>query len=899
MRDIAPLPARSAAMPNAPAVTTTTTDNPQPTAAFTFTCALPSAAADAASTSSTRRESVSSTAYSQYRSPPDDTQTSSDGELLEGEASSSEDDFTTLSDVESAVLSGSDAAAADDEGDEVDKSLSDVLASPRTPKRTKRLREQSEDEDGDDEAEADNVLGTDRKGKGKSVEKKYKFARKLSPLPKSQQFLPAMASYGSLGGITQGVHAMHAHSTVTVMNVQVHHNYPRHPDAHAHNADTKPTGNLHVPPNRRLKSRDDKKRQRKLRAQVNRPSVSYDPFVHLPVFQNLPKGTTPLGATATETSLMDISGAYDSDASMKSAPEDSDVDMNSASFNAPKLSPGFLRTAGQRLCYQPNLPLSKVQLAAAGLQLMSPDKSAIHRRPRHKDFPVREAGAQGTSSLRRTSPTSLLPQRRVGARPPRSRLTIPYASVIEAIRPGAVRGTPGRTPVVPIMCAGAFIAMLRARRHAREQRREMVKAHNAQTRDGGWRRWVGNYGYREWIPAVDAWWLRGVESGVPVPAPASPVQPVQQHQSEDPPQPQSQAPVTPPRDSNLVVRMRKRSRESTAEPSNAGDATAEREHHLRRRTVEPEEPYAATALRRQRALAAARRTRIAAEEAAEAERRLRAQARIAELEQQAQAARREAELQAAARRLEEEEMERISREIEYAEEERARQVQRAPSPTATDVSVRSAPPEYEPPAAPLGGQPSSVLAPTAPIYPGLPHVRHIPARPRPRTPPRRPEELPDYIRERWTMESPPPPPPYNAHTDREVVIAAQFVDAGDAERQHAGEETYEFGGRRGRRAPRVASHGHAGTSLAREPEPSLPNIVGAFPAAQSQAPAQRIYAPVPVRPVAHAARTFEAALDAEDGWDVEEEIGGEEEEEAPRQEGIFQRVFGMVWGRRG
>lgn len=101
----------------------------------------------------------------------------------------SEDDLDSRSDIESAVDAGSDDQLADDEDDEVDidTALQESASLPLTPivfagKKRARGWEQTLESDGDDEAEAEVVLGWPvRKGKSKAVDRKpNKFAKRVS-----------------------------------------------------------------------------------------------------------------------------------------------------------------------------------------------------------------------------------------------------------------------------------------------------------------------------------------------------------------------------------------------------------------------------------------------------------------------------------------------------------------------------------------------------------------------------------------------------------------------------------------------------------------------------------------------------------------------------------------------
>lgn len=307
------------------------------------------------------------------------------------------------------------------------------------------------------------------------------------------------------------------------------------------------------------------------------------------------------------------------------------------------------------------------------------------------------------------------------------------------------------------------------------------------------------------------------------------------------------------------------------------------DRQVRRRVMV--EPYNPSSLRRQRAHETAGRVREATQRSLLEMLNLEAE-RIARERDEEERLREEARL-TEFRRAQEEADARVARELELeeaainngngleveSEDDELEESRRGPSPVITEASIRSDPPQYEPPSQ-FSGEHSVVIS----------SIRHIAHRPRARTPPREPEQLPTYTLDRWSARSPPPPPPYNAQTDRQTIIAPRIVSEEETPRD---DEVYHFGGIVRRRS---SARGDP------SPEPAH-QIAGAYPGPAQQV---RIIAPIPVRPLVDAARAFEAAVDLEEGEDVEREIweGGEREEDEPRAFGALQRVLRFVWGRR-
>ncbi|OWZ37235.1 hypothetical protein C356_04612 [Cryptococcus neoformans c45] len=822
----------------------------------------------------------SSASYSQYRDPDTDASLSFDTDVaIETRSCMSEDDLDSRSDIESAVDAGSDDQLADDEDDEVDidTALQESASLPRTPivfagKKRARGWEQTLESDGDDEAEAEVVLGWPvRKGKSKAVDRKpNKFAKRLSTSSNERTAPAQMGRVVSMGGITKGISDLRASSTIISMNVNVAHANPTQGSAHTSEALSRAAGCRIT--SRRLKNRHNCSNKRHKRKRGTRHfqqlTASDDPFVTLPVLQDW-KG---LQRFNTEVSEMDVSeaeadGRYDSDATMQSA---SDIERSTIDATVPRA----VVKPDVRVRYEPEQPLSNKQLASLDRELIKSSRG-IQRLPSHRNFPVRAAGQQGTSQLRRTSPTSLLPARHVITR--RGSLRVPlrnsFRDYLDNIRPGADRRIPGRCEFTPVMSGELFIALLRANAAARKARCDAIKAFNERTKDGAWRAWVGNYALREFIPPVRQWWL---EDSVPQDEEAAvenllPTEEITELSSS------SLGDYT----YESQPRIRKRTHSETSTSDSMPTEVSAPDRQVRQRVVV--EPYNASSVRRQRAFETARRVREAAQQSLLGMLRLEAE-RIAHEREEEERLREEAR-STEFRAAQEEADARIARELELeeaainsgpeveSEDDELDEPRRAPSPAITEASIRSDPPPYEPSSQP-GNEPSAAIGPS---------TRYIPHRPRPRTPPREPESLPTYTLDRWSARSPPPPPPYNAQTDRQTIIAPRIVSEEEAPRE---QEVYHFGGI-------VRSCSSAGRDTS--PGPAH-RIAGAYPSPAQQV---RIIAPVPERPLVDAARAFEVAVDLEEGEDVEQEIWEEEREEGePQVVGALQRVLRFVWGRR-
>ena len=177
----------------------------------------------------------------------------------------------------------------------------------------------------------------------------------------------------------------------------------------------------------------------------------------------------------------------------------------------------------------------------------------------------------------------------------------------------------------------------------------------------------------------------------------------------------------------------------------------------------------------------------------------------------------------------------------------------------TEVEAPSGPETR--PASPAPSDPPEYEFPSYPTV--LPRAAHLRAQAARR--PALPVSPPRYPLNRYSSRSPPPPPPYNAHTDRQTVVEARFIDDSDDEEDEMSVQ-----------------------------ESLPPRLIGAFPST-SQAPIQRQAAatPVPER------TSFEAALDLEEAVSDEEAVEGlaEIEQEQQGSVGLMRRWWGRVWSR--
>ncbi|WVR09399.1 hypothetical protein IAU60_006466 [Kwoniella sp. DSM 27419] len=829
------------------------------------------------------------------------TDTDCDGEATETELG------TALSDVESQINQPlpqhptSDGMTGEMEGDEVDLVLlrDDVGSSPPASPRTwsdrkgkRRAREwddelmrlgSDEDVDGDDEMETEGILGMRDKGKrpARSAKRPAGYLKeKLGP------------AYSIVGNICDRLGGLHASSTIIAMSVDApleHHSEQldaKHPDLLAFQAASQKA----CIPSRRIRSRKANRTRGQKRC-FQQLTASEDPLIDLPAFRQWQGISRSPARLQPETSAMDISDLEDQDlvdAEMNSLDEVDDIEMAPAS--AEKLrrrqrtpTPG--RRSKARAMYEGRLPLAKAQLAAID---NAPALSGRYRRSRHV-WPERAPGQQSTSHLHRRSPSSLLPSRRY--------MTLSHRP---DIIPGKkARSKPGRVEVGTCLPGQNFSIALRAKMHLQRARRQKLFTYNAHDRDGRWRAMIGRWwGHALVSQMVDKWWL--------APTPAGPDEVEVENLLL--PIPEDQIMLSPPTSPLRLTPARKRNAEYVA----AEDRVIGTEHEDRwarrnaLRAVELEmyrqeikrvrQTRKAEANRVQREVARARLAEVTElRRAQEADRQDAIRRLEAEASQRAEQVRRqEQERQVEiARRAEAEALDRARLQREQEEAARLAAVPLSPpSPAPTESSTVSDPPEYEFPFYTVvmprsAHRLAAALSTPRARAPVLSRVRQVS------------DHLPAYAVDRWTNRSPPPPPPYNARTDCQTLIAPVFIEDEDSEDD--GEEGLD---EVDLASPLVPSRQRQ-ASLSPALERNL-DMVGAFPPQL----ARRLFAPTPVRPTVDPIRAFEAALDLEEGGDdeaarVDDEMfaeeEGDEEDVVPgtRVAGVFQRVFGLVWGGSG
>ncbi|WVQ71990.1 hypothetical protein IAR50_001534 [Cryptococcus sp. DSM 104548] len=835
--------------------------------------------------------------YLRYRTSPEESSAMTDVESgIDRSESSSEDETDDYqSDAEGLLEVTTDddlAKDGDDEESDVDCGLE---AGPYSPTPTPSLkpqtpklpafaiigRKRSRSADSSDESDQEECrAGHDEK------RRPIKHARKSSYPPEK---VPDVL--GSLDGLDRDFSSLRTSSLVMRAEMQVN---PTQAFLDAAASISKAP----MKASSRLKARQQgfRKLYKKSRGRKwSSPAPQRDPLVDLPALQAWGRDSWHFTGDTPDIDIDSTDRRYDSDASMRSisdsGPLSSDVEMLSVSripVTSPVEQPAVDESRPKldtvaRPRYAPAQPLSDKQVAKLGWLKSGRD---VQRLPRHQNFAVRAAGQHSTSRLRRTSPTSLLPVRRGFCGYSRQLLDDPIVRYVDAFtlqRAGRVLD-----PYLGfrmIFSGASRIAIFRAQRAARKFRIEAVKAQSERINEriAERRRWHEAIDQQQSAASVDTYQDQAVEEAA--------VEDLTERQLESSPEP---CPA-------LKTRSRKRARQPSATPH-------PEERQVRPRTEEDPEVVA----RQVASIECALRARAAEQRAREEQSRRQAE-QAAEERQREDERIREEERLLALRQVQEEADSRIARELSLAlddnltdissesseasgsvagdEPEEAEGRLRLMSPALSDVTVRSDPPEYEPPNPhPLGAFPSS-----ANISSNIPFVRHIPHRPRPQTPPQTPARLPSYNQAwqaRWTRASPPPPPPYNAQTDRETVMAARY----EAEQEpREGAEMYEFGGRR-RFAP--AGRAERETERAASPEPDL-SLVGAFPSpSQSRPRAVELVAPVPRRLQVDSVVAFEAALDMEEG-EVDQGLFEDEEEEERGPVGALQRVWRRLgWGGR-
>ncbi|WVQ95164.1 hypothetical protein IAU59_002258 [Kwoniella sp. CBS 9459] len=888
------------------------------------------------------------TSYLHYRGSTDalasdhtdveDSDTDVDGEATETELG------TALSDVESQINNPSEGFTADHEGDEVDMVLfeadtvkdHEMYSSPwgsgdRKGKRRVRMWDDEKmgmgsrsnsDDDGDDEMETEGLLRV--KGKGK---RPIKSARKSAPYPDEKM----SASTGSVvGNICDRMGGLHASSTIIAMSVDTAMSSSgfsrdlKNPDLVAyHTASQKADISSRRQGPRARKALTTRKRVRGQHTKrcFQQLTASEDPLVNLPAFRDFRGVFTIRKSPASGASSMDISDAEDQalvDAEMSSThPSDnlSDIDMKSmSSLDVATPSP---RKSKVRATYEHCIPLAKSRLDAAAAsdnaRLVTVNKGVQRRpRPRRRAFPERAPSQASTSHLHRSSPSSLLPARRYMTRSHRPPIiTHKY------------RSKPGRVEFTSTCVSGqSFLVALRARLANQRSRRQRVAGYNAETAQAGWRRMIGNWwGHDQVVTMVDKWWIAPVSAG---PDEVEVEDILLAHVDQE-----DEIMLSPPASPASLNRSKKRSSGEVAREDRAIIGAEVQDRWARRNQLRLQELETYNATLRARREARKEQERKAAAEAI----RIRL-AQIAETRRIEEVNRREAALRAEEeerRRLERAERDeavrvaRLARAAREAEELHRRQEeaeaarlalisQTPPSPSPTESSTISDPPEYEFPFYPVvmprsgaSSQSRRLVSASAPV----PVPRRIQDARRSFL-----ELLPDYVPDRWTNRSPPPPPPYNATTDCQTLIAPVFIE--DDEEENDDDTTMSDDDDREDEvelaSPLVPARARQALRSSSSPEPGM---VGAFPNRQ-------LFAPIPVRHIQHPAlvvdpiRAFEAALDLEEGGDGDGDGDDDEDavegafdldendhvDSAMEQDsrsgsgavaGVFQRVFDLVW----
>ncbi|ODN83539.1 hypothetical protein L202_01661 [Cryptococcus amylolentus CBS 6039] len=836
----------------------------------------------------------SNSLYLRYRISPDESSAMTDVESgIDRFESSSEDDSDYQSDAEGLLEVTTDDDLAEDGDDEESDVDCGLEAGPYLPTPTPSLdpqtlklsafaiigRKRSRSADSSDESDQEDCrAGPDEK------RRPIKHTRKSSYPP--EKFANVV---GSIEGLDQDFSSLRTSSLIMRAEVQTN---PTQAFLDAAASISKAP----IKTSSRLRARQQAYRKLHRRPRGRkflRPGALEDPLVNLPALQAWDRDSWHFNGDTPDMAIDTVDRLYDSDASMRSISDSnsssSDVEMLSASRIPVSNTAHVEQPATEELRskvnpvarprYKPAQPLSDQQVNGLRLEQLKSERG-VQRLPQHQHFPVRTAGQHSTSRLRRTSPTSLLPVRRGFCGYARQLLEDPIVRSVDAFTSKAGRSVHPNLQFCAVLSGLSRMALFRAQRAARKFRIEAVKAQSGRINERIAER-------RQWLEAL--YRQNSVAS-----TDASQDQATEEAAVEDLTERQPESPV--------AETSRKRARERSVTPS-------PEERQVRPRTEEDPEIMA----RRVASIQSDLRARAAEQRAREAQSRRAAEHAAEEREREMERIKEEERL-LALRQVQEEADSRIARELSLALDDNLTDVSSEPSegtqsvtgdeleelgelgersrsssPALSDVTVRSDPPEYEPPNAhPLGAFPSS-----ANVASDAPFVRHLPYRPRPQTPPRAPARLPSYNQAwqaRYTRASPPPPPPYNAQTDRETVVAARF----EAEQEsQEGTETYEFGGRR-RFAPAAAEREE---ERAASPEPVYP-IVGAFPSSAHRSQPIQLVAPIPRRPQVDSVVAFEAALDMEEG-EVDLGLFGDDDEHEERGDvGTLQRLMRFVWGGR-
>ncbi|KAK4689176.1 hypothetical protein P7C73_g929, partial [Tremellales sp. Uapishka_1] len=517
------------------------------------------------------------------------------------------------------------------------------------------------------------------------------------------------------------------------------------------------------------------------------------------------------------------------------------------SFSGRSHQPMFLPA---RLRYRPSIPLTKAQRACTDrpLGIVARAKAnRVCRSLKHQSSDERLAGQPSTKHLHRSSPTSLLPTRRIPGRHHYALKSRAHFTLF-----------PGGSCEV----GHRHLKLLQENLGKRVRRRDLVQAFNRKTKDGQWlasrKKW---FGYDLCKSSENTWWLadEGEVEGI---LESDPAEHVELRHLEIP------TPTVTSLDAGIEshhVTPIKR----PVETRPAGDAIEEVSVRWARRNELRMKEEVVSHVREVRSQIRGRNTmRREAEE----------QAR----RQCEEAARRRIDEELAARRHNEEERLRETerlREIDRlraaersrqeeerirGEENRARQARESSTSTTQSVSVSQVDEDISPgfvaPSASAGVSPPRYEFPFFPII--QPRPRHAPTRSIRRV--SGPNEPPIYVSHAYNRRSPSPPPPYNARTDRQTLIAPVFI-ADDLEEEATLRDIRPDGG-----------------AVLPRPRIVTPTIVGAFPVESA------IVTPVSVRPRS----AWEAALDLEEGEEVEDAF--DEVVHRPVL-GTLGRWFGGLW----
>ncbi|WWC71334.1 uncharacterized protein I206_105288 [Kwoniella pini CBS 10737] len=785
----------------------------------------------------------------------------------------------------------------ENEGDEIDMFLyEDIQNIPSSPevfwnrngngkgrdrKGKKRARQDDEDnsiDDGDDEMETEGILSVKQKGK-----RPIKYLKQALTYP-NEKSSALGSNFSVVRNICNKMNGLHASSTVIAMNVNVptqpsSNDYPqeKHSDLLAYEKATRQAGagvNFDHAQSQKLRHKRLLRKRGQHKRCFEQLTASDDPLIALPVFRNWNHNTKVKSESSPSTSTMDISDAEEVDQEMQSLTDiesnstagghghSSDIDMKSVSSLTPTIksmnsSPKKVRNSTQ-LDKSHLLDSVEIALKKHGCRRFRPSHAFAERVP-----------GQSTAQLHRTSPSSLLPARKYMTRSHKPiNITANHKS----------RSRRSQVNTVSCLMGQTLISMLRAELSARQSRRSAMLAYNARTSNGIWRMRIGNWWRCDQIrKSTEQWWLsvKGPDE-VEVEALLS-----------DSMITQDEVMLSPSSSPKILVQAKKRVVQEVTEELMLGSEVEER--WARRNELRSQElaPYLLNLrLQAQAKRAEERRARVEV-----IRRRL---AEIAEQRRLEEAQQREEV------RLAEEERRRLEAvRVEQEEQQRLRVIAAHAHAQNQAQAEQQLPPM---PGSPVQSESSTVLS-DPPEY-ELPMFPIISARPIPRS--RRimvaPDVLPDYVPDRWNNRSPPPPPPYNARTDCQTLIAPIFIEDEDENSFSDSENEDEGNNEEALISPMILARSRRGIS------PEL-RVIGSFPSRQLFQPT-----PIPARSrLIDPIRSFENAIELEEGIEEEtDDVEGHldsansnedtledvEEDIVPgsRVAGVFQRVFGLVWG---